>query len=45
VGVRGYPTLAIMTSDDVGLVEFYPSGRAKRKDLILEATDSQTSCR
>jgi hypothetical protein len=43
VGVRGYPTVAIVTSDDVGLVEFYPSGRAKKKDLILEATNSQKS--
>jgi len=34
VGVTGYPTLALFSSSDTGLVEFYPRGQAKTPPLV-----------
>lgn len=34
VGVSSYPTLALFTSNDAGLVEFYPRNTAKTPEKI-----------
>lgn len=34
IGVQGYPTLALFTSNDAGLVEFFPRGMAKSPEKI-----------